>query len=454
MKTLALFGATDNIMASFRAALPEARERIVAQLKSLGADATKVELAAPGSNTLQAEATLSVETTIRGGLIAYEMKVPFQMGKIMLSEALISAAFNDAKKAFTEAPAMLASSPVPTMEIDLTKVTAQRAGELVIYSSEELPTWQFHAAVDSLKNPTNHKLIAQSLVASIRGNCLSDFHRVAAFKQQEFALPMVREEVKPTVVAAEVPGFRPADFTPAAVEERLTGHNLVAYGSQRPEARPTGEVQAENRRFAFESQMRSPIEAAALSHVKAKLKGDLGQVLATDLSAMRQRIDGLAAGKALVSVRFFADNNIVEAELELPFQADGKIDAEKVTKSAKSLEAEKARAEELRILSEQEAKAQLDAYMEGDKVRAALLVQGGTAQGANSLDMPAVERVPILKAMLPAETKPGDKFELRGYVYEVAATNFNSPDVEHSAFWMLCKTADLPGKFPSLGLWG
>jgi hypothetical protein len=449
---LGIAGALDRVVAAYQAALPEARTTITSQLRSLGVDVNSVELGERTQSLLASQVTLEVQTTIQGGFVSYEMRVPFEQGRIVLTDGVIRGAFNDAKTAFLAQPSKDDMTPIPSMLIDLSKIVAEHVGDLVLYKTEELPTWQFHAAVGSLANQANHSVIASHILASIRGNCLADWSRVAAFKQKDFSLPMVREvAVKASI--SEVPGFRPADFTPAAIEERATGLQMVATGMIQPPVNPTEKVEADNRRYAFEGRLRSTVESAVLKHVAAQFKGEFTKIGVVDLSGARERVNGLPAGKAVVSVSFYADNSLQETSLDVPFSQEGIVEAEKIVKAPAALAAEVARNEEMRILSEEQAKTEFKTYMDQQKLKAELLVQAGTAPGANTQSLGAVARVPILKALLPAETKPGDKFELRGYVYEVAETSFQSSDVSHSAYFMLCLTPDLPGKAAQLNYW-
>ncbi len=200
------------------------------------------------------------------------------------------------------------------------------------------------------------------------------------------------------------------------------------------------------------------------AYVKKDLKGSQPKILAFDYSKSRVKTAGNLAGEVTAEVRFYSNMSIEDTSIIVAFDAKGAVDVTSIKKSPLAIKAEAQREADLKILSKEEADRQLDAYRKNIEANTRLAKDAGLAGinasssgslGSDLLNSPVADRIPMLKALLPADTKPGDKLNVRGYVYEICATDFNAPDVEHSAFWLLALTNELPSeKIPTVGVWG
>lgn len=446
----------ERLIASAQQALPAVVSAVTEQLSKLGAASTKVEVSARPKNSIESEFTVRVQTTVNAGFLDYEMVVPMKDGHAALSEAIIASTFKEAVDKFDADDTLPSGQTLQLLDVDLGKVVAHRYEDIVVYSSEDLPTWLYEVPVASLKNPQNHQLIASRILSSLRGICLTDYYRVAAFKQESFSLPAAQAtDIKAAAVEPVNPDYQ-TEYTAEELEAAVEQHNhkvLVMHAA----AADSPEANREERDYAFQAELRASLAPVVEGYVKEELKGGNPRIIGFKYDKVRRKMNGLTAGFVAVEVTYYSDQSIEATELKVPYTEDGKIDAEKIGKTELSIKAEAEREAELKILSEEQAKKEMDVYRKELEAKAEELqrigIKGATSQGANFLQKDAVDRVPVLKALMPADTKPGDKIDLRGYVYEVAATDYNSPDVEHCAFWLLCLTDELPGKAPGLGLW-
>jgi hypothetical protein len=139
-----------------------------------------------------------------------------------------------------------------------------------------------------------------------------------------------------------------------------------------------------------------------------------------------------------------------------------------IAKTEEQNKFEASRVAEMKVKSDAEAAEELakftaqrdDALLVQAFVNANLGIEaaGEMAQNdQNYLAGPAPKRIPLLKALLPKEAQvAGKKIELSGYVYVLTETEYNNVtgDPVHSAYLMACITEELPGKYPTMGLFG
>jgi len=431
-------------------------------LAPLGASTPQVEVTTQSLNSIEGQLDVRVRTAINAGSLDYGMAVPFVNGAPVISETLVVNAFAAAKEAFEKAPHTIqASAQMDKMPVDLGQIKAERIMDSVHYSSPELPRWQFVATVDSLKTRNNHILIQSQLLSSIRGYCLTDYYMAADFKQKDFRLPVVASEAKAAPAPYEIPGFEVPKNSLEA-ERKIIESNLMVRGSRPAQGQPKIEA-GDSWRSTFEASVRRKVLPLIEGYVTQVLKGSIPQIVAVDYTNTRQTNSGVAAGKAIVSVKFYGNQSLEAMDLEVPFDEMGNVDIAKIAKGAATLEAEKLQAEELKILTDKEAAEQMASYREHEQQLAAEMIQAGLGieggdggHGQNVMKQPVADRIPVLKAHISPDLKVGDKIMVRSYVYQICASDYNSPDVEHGAFYMLCLTNDMPSeKLPSFSsLWG
>lgn len=457
-----LAGLEDSLHLAAKEATPTIYSAVKRYVSPMGAVNPQVQVTVPSGNTVEGEYEVAVSTTTAYGKLDYSFRVPMKAGAPVITETAFMDAFSTAFKAQKDAPVEI-GTPLAEAEVDLKTIEAERKHDLVVYSSQALPEWSFIATVDALKTQKNHALIASQIVASVRGHILATQGKVAKFTDKTFELPPVKAT---EVVAAakavelhEIPGFSHPK-TAQEIRDMVTEHNMIVNGTKGAQA-PSEIQAADEEALRFQSYVSRQALPLVEKFVRATLKGDSPQVISTDFSALRRKAMGFASGKLLVAVRFYGSAGVEEAEIEVPFENDRAV-ADKLAKTAKSIAAEKAREEALKVLSAEEAKARFEEFKARQAAHAEDLLASGLAVSAEDMGMGqnrekrgAAERIPVLKALLPSDVKPGGKVLVGSFVYKVAETDYQSVSAEKSAFYMLCLTDELPGKdTPSLGVWG
>ncbi len=457
-----LAGLEDVLHAAAREATPSIYSAVKRYLTPKGAVSPQVGVSIPTGNTVDGEYEVEVSTTTAYGKLDYAFRVPMKAGAPVIAETNFIEAFDKAFQAQKDAPVDLGTAR-PEYEVDLKTIEAERQHDLVVYSSKALPEWSFIATVDQLKDTKSHAVIASQIVAAVRGHILATLGAVAKFGETSFSLPPVRAtEVKAAAKAVEltdIPGFN----TPKTAHEiyaEVLERNMIVNGSKAAQA-PSELQAADEEAMRFQAYVSRQAIPVVERYVKATLKGDAPQVIATDFSELRRRANGFASGKFLVAVRFHGSQGIEETEIEVPFEND-RVVADKLAKTAKSIKAAEAREAELKVLSAEEAKARFEDFKARQAAHAEDLLAiglsvsaGDSGMGNNFMKRGVSERIPVLKALMPADVKPGGKVLVGSYVYTVAETDYQSVSAEKSAFYMLCLTDDIPGKdMPTLGVWG
>jgi hypothetical protein len=451
----------DNLRAAAKEATPTIYSAVKRHLSPLGAVNPKVAVSIPSDNTVDGEYEVSVGTFTTYGSLTYKFRLPMKAGAPVITEAAVVEAFTKALDEQKNAPADIAARE--EFEFDLASVEAERRHDLVLYSTKLLPEWGFITPVASLKDAKGHPHIAAQILNSLRGYILSNMGKAMKFSAKEFSLPVVKAtEVKAAakpVELHEIPGFN-TPKTAHEIQAEITHRNLIASGKISAQA-PSELQAADEEVFAFQQDINRRAHPLVERFVRSVLKGDAPKVVGSDFSSLRRKADGMADGKLLVAVKFYAAEGEREAEIEVPFES-GKAVSEGMVKSARSVEAERKRQEELKVLSAEEAKARFEEFKARQAANAEDMLASGLAVsasddgiGQNMAKKGPSPRIPVLKALLPADVKAGSEILVGSFVYKVADTDYNSVSAEKSAFYMLCLTDKIPtADMPSMGVWG
>lgn len=457
-----LAGLEDSLRLAAKEATPTIYAAVKRYLTPKGAVNPKVSVSIPTGNSVEGEYEVGVSTTTTYGQLDYSFRVPMKAGAPVITETNFFEAFDKAFEDQKTAPVDL-SSTREAQNVNLSSIEAERQHDLVLYSSKELPEWSFIVTVDALKGQKNHAVIASQILASVRGHVLANSGKVAQFADTSFELPAVKAtEIKAAakpVELHEIPGFSNPK-TAHEIQAEITERNLIVSGARSSEA-PSELQAADESEMHFHNTVSREAYPVVEAFVRRSLKGDAPRIEGSDFTSLKRRADGSAHGKFLVLVSYFGEGGKVQSEIEVPFES-GKLVATKVAKSAKTIEAEKVQAEELKVLSAEEAKARFEDFKARQATLAEDMMASGLAVSAaddgsnqNILKNNPANRIPVLKALLPPDVKSGSKILVGSFVYQVADTDYQSVSAEKSAYYMLCLTSDMPSQeLPSLGIWG
>lgn len=451
--------AADGLAQAAKEATPTIYAAVKRHLAPKGAVNPKIEVTIPTGNTVEGEYEVSVDTTTAYGRLVYAFRLPMKTGAPIITEASILAAFDAAYEAQKTSPVEIKAS-VDSYQVDLSTVTARRENGLVIYSSEALPEWSYVVTMDSLKDQKNHTQIASQVVHTIQAHILASVGKACSFKDATFSLPPVQaSEVKAAVVPAtdEQMYGQPIPKTAAEINAVLTNHNMLVHGKNK---QATEELAFDEQKYLFQASVRRTALPAIEAHVRRVLGGVSAQVLDEDFSKLAKKNSGQAMGKFYASIRYQSNTGMESVELEIPFE-NGAVVANKIVKSAKQVKVEAEQAEALKILTAEQAKQQFEEYQKRQAVHAEEILASGLAlnasdmgMGSNPYHQPAM-RIPVLKALLSDDVKPGDKIRVQSFVYLVAESDYNSVDAEHSCHYMLHLTDEVPKEsMATMGVWG
>lgn len=440
------FGA-DRVAASaamLAAAVPHrdaATKVLNLAMRALNVSLPRTTVTSKMRNSLDGEITFDVSGFLQNWPIMFQAVSKIENGKSVFSEKIVADAVEAALKAAKEAPATPATLEAGKLELDLQQIVAIRSGHVVSFSTPELPSWSLHVKAEELLNENSRKFVPGRVVASLRGFCLTEFRRVAAFKQEDFKLPMIQASVQAKVVAAPLPQWQvPVQAVPQQADQSL--HNISA-GMTSPlisEDPNLSLIASNDNRRMFESHIRSMAEPAAINYVRTALKGGAPVVKTTDMTSLAYDKNRLLTGAAVVNVKFYGKMGVEEASIAVPFDRSGRPDVKAINRTQADLAAEEQRVAALKLKSDEEAKRAFDEFVASEKAKKARIEgmgvkasvgYGGARPLPNFL-------IPIPKVSIPEEySVAGKRIVVDGMIYEVEPTNHNSPDVEHSTFWML-----------------
>lgn len=436
----------DSQKASISAALVAAAaphrahaERVLnASLRSLKLSSPRYTVTATMKNSFDGQIDFNLSGITENWPVTFKASAMVKDGKLAFSEKDVAepmaAALVVAKAVKIEAAAQ------KSLDVDLTKVVAFRAGDVVSFSSPELPSWALHLKANELIDEHSRKFAPSRVMASIRGFCITQFNVSASFKQEEFKMPMIQAHVVAKIVAKA-----PAQWQVPIVaqpQHAMAIDNLSVQASRPAQERDPNlnAIQASNSRRVFESHLRSSAEPAALAWVRANLKGGAPSVKSFDVSGVQYDAEHKLVGAAVMTIKFYGKMGVEEASISVPFDRQGRADVKAIQRTQADLMAEEERRAQLKITSEEDARKQFEDFVASERAKQERLgkmgVKAGVGYGGSKPLPNFIINVP--KVSLPESVSVvGKRIVVDGMIYEVEATNFNAPDIEHCAFWAL-----------------
>jgi hypothetical protein len=417
-----------------------AAERVLAAaLRSLKVSSPRYTVAATMKNSFEGQVDFNLSCVSQNWPVTFKASAMVKDGKLEFSEKDVAeplaAALTASKAVKIEAAA------TKTIEVDLTKVVAFRAGDVVSFSSPELPSWALHLKANELADEQSRKFAPSRVMASIRGFCVTSFNVTASFKQEEFKLPVIQAHVVAKIVAKPLPTWQ-LPVVAAAQNPQVVIDNLSVHASKPAQERDPNQslIRANDARRQFENHLRATAEPAAIAWVRANLKGGAPSVKAADMSGVQYDANRNLAGAAVVTVKFYGSMGVEEASVSVPFDKMGRADVKAIQRTQADLMAEEQRAAALKIKSDEEARNQFEQFVKSERAKqeriAGMGVKASVGYGGSKPLPNFIINVP--KVSLPESVSVvGKKIVVDGMVYEVEPTNFNSPDIEHCAFWAL-----------------
>jgi hypothetical protein len=455
--------AIDRLMSSANQAVPQVLAAVTRYLGN-AAERVRVEVAAAAKNSIDGSVTFLLKASTVNGELEWEMPVALERGVPVLTEAKVLEEFAKASGVAAKRVVDMGETEVAAMPIDFRKVVAGRVGDLIIYSSPELPRWNLPVSAADLKTEEGRTAVLAELKQAINFYTLSDFG-VSAKLVGDVKLPIVAAT---TVRAAARPTALPELNITA--EQALIQEPDAVYGAriQKPaQSFSKVELRASEYRHGFEARVRRIAEPVLRAWAQAQGGGAI-EVISWNLDAAEDSGVGTGKGRIVATVRYYTDTAREEVEVSAAFTSAGELDPQSITKTEQQVKFEASRTAEFAIKSEAEAKEEL-AKFTAQKEQEALIqafihanlgLEAAGEQAQNDQNFgsgPAPKRIPLLKALLPkGAQEAGKKIELAGWVYVLAETEYNniSGDPEHGAYLMACLTDELPGKYPSMGMFG
>jgi hypothetical protein len=424
-------------------------------LALMGTASIKVQATAKMTNPVDGMITLKANAL--AGLHRFDASVdiPVAGGLLTVNEDAIRATFKEALEAAKKITVTASAAPAaPELAVDRSKIEAHRSGNLIFFQHPGFSQWTHTALKASMVTDDGRASIRKDLIDSVVVH-VAGMGFVAKVDAEAFKMPMVVDSELPRTVRphqqfqAAVAKAQEAAPSEAFLQAEDLAHRLRTHGAMPVGIKASQSEPFDSRKAAMNSEVRRLAGPAAVMWASREAKGEKPSITAMDFAGIKANLHGQPEGSALVAVRFYAGGGVQEATLEVPFVA-GKVEIEKVSRTAADLEAEKKRADELRILSEAEAAEQMRQFMASKQKDAEIVdrfgggFQAGDAGfGQNLFTQRAADKTPVLKALMPKGIDAGKHLLVQGYVYRVDPTDYHSTDELHSAFWMLTLT-DLP----------
>ena len=414
-------------------------------------------------NSLDGTITYAVEVCGSLGIYSCNYEVTVKNGAAKISADALKELFEASERQSMSASTGFGMVEIQKFAVDTTKLEARRDGDYVVYTTPEMPLWNFSAAVEVLRVAVGRESVRSAIISSLRGYVLAYGRSVVAeLSTETFDLPAPESEApKPVVVAAEKMPWMDAPTTLVEANNQLMQLNITASKDVRIEDvfEEPGIEGASRKRFEatncqaviaylVRSQKATPSRTRVeFDFTGTKVDAASGQVLGDKITAKVEFLAGVNYESSVVTVPLDGKGGIVAKDM--------KIDAATIGRRNR-VEAD------LKILSDEEAEARFREHVKSKNAAAveAALVYGVDVlaqSGSNLYDGPAMERIPVLRATLPL-TAPnvGDTIEIAGYVYEVNLTNhlFIGENLNDNPWVMLVKTDKKPGTAKAGSLYG
>ncbi len=416
----------------------QAERVLTASLRSLKLGSPRYTVTATMKNSFDGQIDFNLSGITENWPVSFKASAMVKDGKLAFTEKDVA---DPMAAALVAAKAVKIEAAAPkSLDIDLTKVVAFRAGDVISFSSPELPSWALHLKANELMDEHSRKFAPSRVMASIRGFCVTQFNVSASFKQEEFKMPMIQAKVVAKVVAKA-----PAQWQVPIVaqpQHAMALENLSVQASRPAQERDPNQsrIQANDARRMFESTLRATAEPAAIAWVRATLKGGAPSILGRDFSGVQYDANHNLVGAAVLTVKFYGKMGVEEASISVPFDSRGRADVKAIQRTQADLVAEEERRAKLQITSDEDARRQFEEFVASERAKQGRLdklgVKASVGYGGSKPLPNFIINVP--KVSLPEEySVVGKKIVVEGMVYEVEPTNFNAPDIEHCAFWAL-----------------
>lgn len=418
-----------------------AAERVLAAaLRSLKVSSPRYTVAAAMKNSFDGQIDFNLSCVSENWPVTFKASAIIKDGKLSFAEKDVAEPLAAALTAAKAVKVQAAAEP-KSLEVDLTKVVAFRNGDVVSFSSPELPSWALHLKANELADEHSRKFAPSRVMASIRGFCVTQFNVTAAFKQEEFKLPVIQAHV----VAKIVPKA-PAQWqvpVVAAAQNPQTAIDGLSVTASKPAQERDPNLSANrtnDARRLFETHLRATAEPAALAWVRTNLKGGAPSVKSYDMSGVQYDANRNLTGAAVLTVKFYGSKGVEEASVSVPFDKMGRADVKAIQRTQADLMAEEQRVAALKLKTDEEARKEFERFVASERAKEERLTNLGVKASVGyggSKPLPNF-LIHVPKVSLPEEfSVAGKRLVVDGMVYEVEPTNFNAPDIEHSTFWAL-----------------
>jgi hypothetical protein len=409
-------------------------------IKVAGGSNQELKVATKLKSVLEGSMTLSASWFNGNRRVDAKADLPVVNGAVVLDAKAFLATAQEAKHEST-------TSAQKTYVVDPALLKAKRVGNLVVMSHQSMPEWKLQISVDELK--ASKEAVESRITASIQGYCVGQFYRnadmmggikmpIVASEAPEVAAPdVVAEEVKHEALPAEQQALTASMPTTSGAGDSKA--NVLAGASAQWEASE-----------AVKGQVRRSASAAALTFVGKQIQGGSPSIKEIDLSGMQFNASGFT-GSAVVAIEYYGRISRENMTVSVPFDGAGRVVASGVARTQADVLAADEIRRSLEMKSEQDAKAQFDAFVAEETAKVTRLEGMGVnasadmGYGSNWIKRGPADRIPIAKTALPEEfSQVGKKILIGGLVYELQITDYNAPSFERSAHWMLELRAEIP----------
>lgn len=416
-----------------------AAERVLAAaLRVLKVSSPRYTVVATMKNSFDGQVDFNLSCVSQNWPVSFVASAMVKDGKLSFTEKDVA---EPLAAALVAAKAVKIEASVPkTLAVDLTQVVAYRAGDVVAFSSPELPSWSLYLKANELTDEQSRKFAPSRVMASIRGFCITQFNVAASFKQEDFKLPVIQAHVVAKVVAKSLPQWQ-LPVIAQAQHQQVSMDNLSVTASKPAQERDPNQqaIRANDARRLFETNLRMTAEPAAIAWVRANLKGGNPSVKSYDMSGVQYDANRNLIGSAVMTVKFYGSLGVEEASVSVPFDKMGRADVKAIQRTQADLMALEQSNAALKVKSEAEARTEFEQFVASERAKQDRLskmgVKAGVGYGGSKPLPNFIINVP--KVSLPEWVVAGKKIVVEGMIYEVEPTNFNAPDIEHSTFWAL-----------------
>jgi len=418
----------------------EALSAVGAAIKLVGGSNQELKVVTKLKNVLEGTMTLSASWFDGNRRVSASASLPVANGALVLDAKAFLATAQEAKHESTQVAQK-------TYQVDPAMLKAKRMGDSVILSHQSMPEWTLRVSVDEIK--ASREAVETRIAASIQGYCVGQLYRNADL-MGGIKMPIVASEA-PEVAAPEAEVIEVKHETLPAEQQALAASSQTTSGAPDSKANVLAGASAQwEASEAVKGMVRRSASAAALTFVSKQIQGGSPSIKDIDLSGMKFNASG-PEGSAVVSIEYYGRISRENMTVAVPFDAKGRVVAAGVARTQADVLAADEIRRSLEMKSEQDAKAQFDAFVAEETAKVTRLEGMGVqasadmGYGSNWIKRGPADRIPIAKTALPEEfSQMGKKILIGGMVYELQPTDYNAPSIERSAHWMLELRAEIP----------